>query len=138
MEKAGLISFIVHPDYIRKPRELAIYKELLAHLADLKSKKNVLIMTAGEVNQWWRQRAAMTLVEDDEGLRIEGVGSERARVAHASEQDGRLTFTLEPTFTGGAQAASSVPLRSPGISSGFLPSRLHQVPHRLPTWMAAQ
>jgi hypothetical protein len=138
MEKAGLISFIAHPDYIRKPRELAIYKELLAHLEDLKKKKNLLITTAGEVNRWWRQRAAMSLVEDDERLRIEGVGSERARVAYASERDGRLLFTLEPADTGGAHVAPSEPVRHPGTSPGFLPSQPYQTAHPLPTGMAAQ
>ena len=86
MEKAGLISFIAHPDYIRKPRELAIYKELLAHLADLRIEAERADNDPGEVDHWWRQRAAMTLVEDGEGLRIEGAGSERARLAYASEK----------------------------------------------------
>jgi hypothetical protein len=96
MEKSGLISFIVHPDYIMKARERAVYQELLVHLAALKEKMNLWITTAGEVNRWWRQRAAMTLVEDGNNLRIEGAGSERARIAYASEQGGRLIFTLEP------------------------------------------
>jgi hypothetical protein len=130
MKKSGLISFIAHPDYIRKPRELAIYKELLAHLADLRTKKNVLIMTAGEVNQWWRQRAAMSLVEDGEGLRIEGAGSDRARVAYATERDGRLTFTLEPVDPAGVHGA---PSGHPATSPGYFPSQLHQSSHSLPT-----
>jgi hypothetical protein len=95
MEKHGLISFIVHPDYIIKKRERAVYEQLLAHLADLREKKDVWITTPGEVNRWWRQRAEMTLVEDGEEVRIEGTGSERARVAYASEHNGRLVFTLQ-------------------------------------------
>jgi hypothetical protein len=94
MAKHGLISFIVHPDYVVKARERVIYEELLAHLADLREKKDVWITTPGEVNRWWRQRAEMTLVEDGEDLRIEGSGNERARVAYASEKDGRLIFTF--------------------------------------------
>ena len=35
----------------------------------------------------------MKIVEDNEGVRIEGKGSERARIAYASEQDGRLEIT---------------------------------------------
>ena len=96
MEKSGLISFIVHPDYIKEVRERAVYHELLAYLADLREKANLWITTPGEVNSWWRQRAAMTLVEDGSDLRIEGAGSERARIAYASEQGGRLIFTLKP------------------------------------------
>jgi len=38
----------------------------------------------------------MRLVEDGEGVRIEGAGKERARVAYASEQNGRLIFTFQP------------------------------------------
>lgn len=103
MEKSGFISFIVHPDYIKETRERAVYKELLAHLSALKEKMNLWITTPGEVNRWWRQRAAMTLVEDGNDLRIEGVGSERARIAYASEQGGRLIFTLKPAAADGEE-----------------------------------
>jgi hypothetical protein len=37
----------------------------------------------------------MRLVEDGEKWRIEGPGKERARVAYASEEDGRLILTFE-------------------------------------------
>jgi hypothetical protein len=95
MERAGFISFIVHPDYIMEPRASAVYKELLLHLCDLRAKENLWIATPGEVNRWWRQRAKMRIVEDGGEPRIEGAGSERARIAYASEQDGRLMFTFQ-------------------------------------------
>lgn len=95
MEKHGLISFIVHPDYIMKPRERSIYEELLAHLADLRKEKEVWITTPGEVNRWWRQRASMRLVEEGGNLRIEGAGKERASIAYASEKDGRLSLAFQ-------------------------------------------
>ena len=104
MEKSGLISFIVHPDYIMKAQERAVYQELLVHLAALKEKMSLWITTPGEVNLWWRQRAAMTLVEDGNDLRIEGAGSERARIAYASEQGGRLIFTLKPAAADGEES----------------------------------
>ena len=97
MEKHGLMSFIVHPDYIMGTREKNVYRELLAHLAELREKKNVWITTPGEVNRWWRHRAEMTIVEDGEDLRIEGPGSERARIAYASENGGRLVLSLQPS-----------------------------------------
>jgi hypothetical protein len=100
MEKHGLISFIVHPDYIIKARERHIYAELLAYLTDLRRSKDVWITTPGQVNRWWRQRAEMRLVEDGEDLRIEGAGSERARIAFASEQNGQLIFTFETPASG--------------------------------------
>jgi hypothetical protein len=100
MEKHGLISFIVHPDYIMTARERLLYEELLAHLASLREEKNVWTTTPGEVNRWWRQRAEMRLVEDGEDLRIEGAGNERARIAYACEQDGRLIFTFRKPAAG--------------------------------------
>ena len=95
MEQHGLVSFIVHPDYITKSREWNVYKSLLAHLAQLRDEKKLWIPLAGEVDRWWRQRAKMTIVEDQPGVRIEGEGSERARLAYASENDGRLVVTLD-------------------------------------------
>ena len=99
MEQHGLASFIVHPDYIIKSREWNVYKSLLAHLAQLRDEKKLWIALPGEVDRWWRQRARMTLVEDQHGVRIEGEGSERARVAYASEKDGKLAFDLEPCLS---------------------------------------
>jgi hypothetical protein len=106
MKKFGLMSFIVHPDYIMKPRERAVYEELLAHLADLREKRNVWITTPGEVNCWWRQRAEMRLIEDGTDLRIDGAGSERARIAYATERDGRLVFAFQPTAADGVRGSA--------------------------------
>ena len=68
MKKHGLMSFIVHPDYVLKPRECGIYEALLDHLAFLRREKAVWTTTPGEVNLWWRQRAEMRLVENGDGL----------------------------------------------------------------------
>ena len=95
MEQHGLISFIVHPDYIVESRERSVYETLLAHLVRLKQEKNIGITTPGEVNRWWRQRSEMKLVENGPGWRIEGPGKDRARIAYASEKDGQLALTLQ-------------------------------------------
>lgn len=95
MERHGLISFIVHPDYIIGLRERRTYEALLAYLAQLRDERNIWMTTPGEVNRWWRQRAEMEIVEDGESLRIVGTGRERARIAYASEQDGQLAFTFQ-------------------------------------------
>ena len=97
MEKHGLISFIVHPDYVSGSRERTVYEALLAHLADLRKEKGIWIATPGEVDRWWRQRAEMKLVKDDLGWRIAGPGSERARIAYASQKDGRISYTYSST-----------------------------------------
>lgn len=112
-EKCGLMSFIIHPDYIMKDRERAVYEELLAHLVDLRKKNNVWITTPGEVNRWWRQRAGMRVVEDGKRMRVDGVGSERACVAFASEEGGRLTFTLQAKPEG---QDTNVGLSPPGMN----------------------
>jgi hypothetical protein len=97
MEKHGLISVIVHPDYVGDSRERAAYEALLAHLADLRKQKGVWITTPGEVDRWWRQRAEMKVVKGELGWRVEGAGSGRARVAFASQKDGRISYTCWPT-----------------------------------------
>jgi hypothetical protein len=95
LEQNGLISFIVHPDYITKKRENQIYQNLLAHLDSLRVSKNLWVAAPGEIDRWWRQRAKMELVYEGDEWRIDGAGSERARVAYASEKDGNLVFTLQ-------------------------------------------
>jgi hypothetical protein len=94
IEKHGLISFVVHPDYITKTPEQKTYEALLGYLTRLKHEKDIWITTPGEVNRWWRQRAQMKLVERENGWQIEGLGKERACIAFASEEDGHLNFTL--------------------------------------------
>jgi hypothetical protein len=94
MQKHGLISFIVHPDYITQSAERNTYEKLLEYLVELRETKNVWVPKPGDANQWWRQRDAMTLVEGAEGWRVEGHGKERARVAYASEKNGRIEYTL--------------------------------------------
>ena len=97
LEKHGLISFIVHPDYVGESRERTAYKALLAYLAKLREEKGIWITTPGEVDRWWRQRAEMKLVKDDLGWHIEGPGSERACLAYISQKDGRICYTRSST-----------------------------------------
>jgi hypothetical protein len=95
LAKHGLMSFIVHPDYVMNGPEQKVFKDLLGHLNQLRNKEGLWITTPGEINTWWRQRAAMRLVESNGGWRIEGEGNERACIAYASEEDGRLVLSLE-------------------------------------------
>ena len=94
MDKHGLMSFIVHPDYISGAREQSVYKELLTYLSALRDDRNVWIATSSEVNRWWRQRRQMKLVPEGDGWRIEGEGNQRARIAYANEHDGQLVYSL--------------------------------------------
>jgi len=84
----------VHSDYIVRSQERAVYEGLLGFLARLREEKGVWMATPGEVNRWWRQRTEMRLVENGEGWQIDGPGKEQARIAYASEKEGRLVFSL--------------------------------------------
>jgi len=93
--KFGLMSFIIHPDYVLEAHERAIYKELLQHLVHLRDEKHVWVTTPGEVNRWWRQRARMELVRTPDGWMIENPGDGRARIAYARLDKGRLVYEVE-------------------------------------------
>jgi hypothetical protein len=92
-EKNGLISFITHPDYLVNGTARSVYRGLLSHLAELRHQGRIWITTPGEVNDWWRQRAQLSIVDTGTGFRIEGPGGERARIAYAEEQGGRLSLS---------------------------------------------
>ncbi len=95
MTKHGLMNFIIHPDYIIAREERATYQTLLRYLTQLAAEKNVWMPLPREVASWWRNRSNMKLVEMNGSWRIEGEGSERARVAYASEKDGQLVYSFE-------------------------------------------
>jgi len=94
LSKHGLISFIVHPDYIFGERPLLAYKALLAYLSRLRSEKNVWIARPGDVNHWWRERSAMRLVLEGHKWRIEGRGRKRARIGFACIEEDRIVYRV--------------------------------------------
>ncbi len=99
LESHGLINVIIHPDYSVSSRERTVFEALLSHLAKLRDERGVWIALPKDIARWWRQRSEMKLVEDKDGLRIEGEGKERARIAYASEKDGRLAVELHTAQT---------------------------------------
>ena len=92
LEHNGLMSFIIHPDYLMSQRAQNTYRELLQLLMDLRRDENVWIALPREVNQWWRQRSQMQIVKRGGYLQIEGPGSERACLALATCEDGQLVY----------------------------------------------
>ena len=94
LEQHGLISFIAHPDYLIDPRAREVYTELLRLLVELRTERHVWTALPSEIDQWWRERRAMRLVPDGTSWRIEGAGSERARVAYARLREGRVVYEL--------------------------------------------
>ncbi|WP_213806319.1 hypothetical protein [Granulicella sp. dw_53] len=95
LKQHGLISFIIHPDYLDCPEALEAYKKLLDKLVELRSGAELWICLPGEVDSWWRQRSEMTLVAHENCWRIEGDGAERARVAYADVQNGEVRYTFQ-------------------------------------------
>ena len=93
-EKSGLMSFIVHPDYVIKEHERVVYEELLHHIVDLSEQKDVWISTPSKVNEWWRKRAQMKIVQGPGGWEIEN-GDERARLAYARLDGDRVVYEIE-------------------------------------------
>jgi hypothetical protein len=94
MQQHGLISFIVHPDYLNTPEARSAYTALLAHLSQLRAEAGVWIALPGEIDTWWRQRSKMKLIADGDNWRIEGPGAERATLAYATMKDDTLVYDL--------------------------------------------
>jgi hypothetical protein len=94
-QKHGLISFIIHPDYIIDQKARSVYCELLRHLDDLRARQETWIALPGEVDDWWRLRSKLKLIQTGNSRRIEGHGSERARVAYAVVDNDKLAYELD-------------------------------------------
>lgn len=93
-QRNGLVSFIVHPDYISQKRPRHTYLALLEHLARLRRESPLWFALPGEVHDWWRARAQMQLVLRDGRWVVEGMGSDRARIAFARHEGGQLTYAV--------------------------------------------
>jgi hypothetical protein len=96
-EKHGLISIIVHPDYIINDAARRVYREFLEYVSELRSRKKTWIALPGEAAAWWRLRSELSLVKTSDAQagdswRIEGNGSERARLAYAVLTGNSLTY----------------------------------------------
>ena len=81
LEKHGLVSFNIHPDYMIDHRHRRLYEELLEHLRNVCGDRNVWIALPGEVDRWWREQDS----------------SERACLAYASVEDGKIVYEVGDT-----------------------------------------
>jgi hypothetical protein len=93
-KKHGLISFICHPDYLIEARPRAVYDSLLAHLREFVSREKVWHALPKDVDRWWRARSQMNLVRNGNEWEIEGPEKDRARIAYAILEDGRLRYEV--------------------------------------------
>lgn len=94
-EKHGLISFLVHPDYIIEKRARKIYHDLLNWLSELRSQDNLWFALPGDVDKWWRARRQMRLVNRGGEWTIEGPMADQAVVAYASVVDGQVAYEFD-------------------------------------------
>jgi glycosyltransferase involved in cell wall biosynthesis len=92
----GLLSFIIHPDYVIETKTQSVYRELLAHLRHQCTERNIWTALPRQIDCWWRQRYAMKLVPKSEGWVVVGEGSERAQIAYASVQNDTLVYSFDP------------------------------------------
>lgn len=97
LSKHGLLSFIVHPDYITEPKAQASYKELLTMLAELRERKNLWLALPRDIDWWWRARGQMSIVRNGNNWKIIGDGADQAVLAFAQIQNGRLCYEFPNT-----------------------------------------
>jgi hypothetical protein len=99
LEKNGLISFIVHPDYVMREEVKALYLELLNHLCKLQAARKLWFALPGDVDRWWRARSKMRLINKGTDWHIEGEDAERAVVAYARNVGGKVVYEFQPALT---------------------------------------
>lgn len=88
LSRNGLVSFIVHPDYLLDEAALRVYRQLLEWLRECRTAHDLWVAKPGEVNRWWRLRARMTLERRNGKWEVLGEGAECASLAVASSVDG--------------------------------------------------
>jgi hypothetical protein len=96
LSKNGLVSFLVHPDYVMEKKACDVYADLLSFLRHLGSRDQLWFALPGEVDQWWRARSKMRVVHRGEQWRIEGPETERAVLAFARFAGDRLEYEVDP------------------------------------------
>jgi glycosyltransferase involved in cell wall biosynthesis len=115
VEGHGLISVIAHPDYVIDPRLQRLFRELLGHVREQCSARNLWSTVPSEVNAWWRRRSQMTLVCGTDGWRVTGPGSDSARVAYARISGNSISYSFLPP---GASANQPTVVRAKGTIVG--------------------
>jgi hypothetical protein len=93
-ENHGLISFIVHPDYVIEKRAQKIYIALLEYLAQVRAENNIWTALPKHVAGWWRQRSQMELVNVSGRWQVQGPGSDRACVGYATLDGDTVSYSL--------------------------------------------
>jgi hypothetical protein len=93
-QRNGLMSFIAHPDYLINRKNRRVYETLLKYLRQMVTRENIWAALPEDVDRWWRARSQMKVVSRDGGWEIEGPEKERARLAYAVLDGGRVKYEL--------------------------------------------
>lgn len=93
-ERNGLMSFLTHPDYLIEQRGRNVYESLLDYLGQMVARERIWAALPEEVDRWWRARSQMRLVPRGSEWEILGPEKERARLAYAVLDGGRLVYEL--------------------------------------------
>jgi hypothetical protein len=91
-QRNGLMSFLAHPDYLISLRTRKVYESLLDHLRQMVAREGTWAVLPGDVDRWWRARSQMRLVSRGDEWEIVGPEKERARLAYAVLDGGRLVY----------------------------------------------
>jgi len=88
----GLVTVLVHPDYLLSDRRLDLYEQLLAHLTELAGGWHALPQ---EVAGWWRTRARLVRLGRIPIDPVAGAApSLRPSVAYARKEGEQIVFDL--------------------------------------------
>jgi hypothetical protein len=97
LSRYGLLTFLVHPDYVIESKPQDAYRRLLERIQVIATEHNCWKPLPREVAYWWKQRHAMKLVKNDTQWEIRGDGADRARLAWAVVERGKITYSLAGT-----------------------------------------
>lgn len=90
----GLMTFIVHPDYLHSEEQQIKYLQLLEYLTTIADDKRIWVTCPGEINAWWRRRRDMELVQTGSEWKITGEDCERATIAFATLVNDEVVYTF--------------------------------------------
>ena len=102
LQKSGLATFLIHPDYILGADTSRVFHSLLEYLTGICADRHVWCPLPKQVDAWWTQRNSMKLECRDGKWHVVGPGSERARVAYASLSGTDVVYQFEESQRSGA------------------------------------
>jgi len=94
LEKNGLASFIIHPDYVIEAAGKSVYVQLLEHLRNLRAGEQIWVGLPAEIDSWWRARSKMSIEKIGNSWRIVGAESDSAVLAFAKSVNDKLVYEI--------------------------------------------